>query len=238
VTRESRRKVSTPVENSGKLDVSVEDLAIARAAAAWLCRNTLAGWPFDELLAMANLALVQVLPEWRPGTCIRRDTWLMNILRYRVLDKVRETERCGRKGPRPQFCRILDYYEPQEDDATFVEKRAAISIATSPNQDALVMERELREAVERLPRRLARTVKMRFFEGRTLKEAGKALGVNESRAYQLQQKAMGLLREALAPQAQTSSHNSLQASGRKCEAIHGPVMVPKPGLGFALKQAA
>jgi len=236
VTRESRRKVSTPVENSGKLDVSVEDLAIARAAAAWLCRNTLAGWPFDELLAMANLALVQVLPEWRPGTCIRRDTWLMNILRYRVLDKVRETERCGRKGPRPQFCRILDYYEPQEDDATFVEKRAAISIATSPNQDALVMGRELREAVERLPRRLARLVHMRYFEQMLLTEIAACMGVTPGRVSQMETRAIALLRGALgAPQVQTSS---LHLQGRKCEAIHGPVMVPKPGLGFALKQAA
>jgi RNA polymerase sigma factor (sigma-70 family) len=200
-------------------EVSAEDLHAARLAAASL-RRTL-GFPhieWGDLLGYAHVALLRVLPEWDEKKSQNKRDWLYHMVRHGILDQVRKTEgryRGGAKtrvGERPQFCAYIDNRDTRPSD--------------SPSAEGLVLEREMLEAVDRLPPRLKSIIRMRYFLEMTVQETGKALGVCQSRAFHLEQKAVALLR------------TELTTSSRRPEAIHEPEAAPDPALGFVLPRAA
>jgi RNA polymerase sigma factor (sigma-70 family) len=195
-------------------EVSAEDLHAARLAAASL-RRTL-GFPhieWGDLLGYAHLALLRVLPAWDEKKSQNKRDWLYHKVRYGILDQVRETEHNRRIGERPQFCIHIENLDSRPSKAASAE--------------VLVLEREMLEAVDRLPARLKSIIRMRYFLDMTGKETAQALGVCQSRAFEIEKRAVALLRKDL-----TTS------SPRRPEAINEPEQAPDPALGFVLPRAA
>ena len=201
-------------------EVSAEDLQAARLAAGSL-RRTL-GFPhieWGDLLGYAHLALLRVLPTWDDQKSQNKRDWLYHKVRYGILDQVRESEgryRGGvktRVGERPLYCAYIDNRDSRP--------------SPGPSAEGLVLNREMLEAVDRLPPRLKSVIRMRYFLEMTVQETAKALGVCQSRAFEIEKRAVALLRKDL-----TTS------SPRRPEAIHEPEQAPDPALGFVLPRAA
>ena len=196
-------------------ELSAEDLDAARRAANPLRRSLphLPHFEWRDILAYAHVALLEALPGFDPAKSPNRGNWLYHRICYGILDQIREIEHPRRIGARPIYLTYLDNRDMRP--------------CRGPSAEGLVFERELLEAVERLPARLQSVIRMRYFLEMTTEETAKAMGVCQSRASQLEKKAVALLHIEL-----TSS------SSRRPEAIHEPEAAPDPALGFVLQQAA
>jgi RNA polymerase sigma factor (sigma-70 family) len=196
-------------------ELSAEDLDAARRAANTVRRSLplLPHFEWCDILAYAHVALLQALPGFDSAKSPNRGNWLYHKVCYGIVDQIREIEHPRRVGARPQFCTHIENLDSRPSQM--------------PSPDGLVFEREMLEAVERLPARLQSVIRMRYFLEMTTGETAKAMGVCQSRASQIEKKAMALLRNEL-----TSS------SSRRPEAIHEPEADPDPALGFVLQQAA
>ena len=94
----------------------------------------------------------------------------------------------------------LDEVVRGEDDQT--TRTESLADVTAPDPQGWLAHREshraLLAAVDRLPEREARIIRLYYGDTLSLREIGEALGVTESRASQLRSRAIATLRETLA----------------------------------------
>ena len=96
------------------------------------------------------------------------------------------------------FITSLDETTPLEDgevpaEATLADDRETAADRLDDESDKQV----LREALEELPERERQMLSLYYYEGLTLKEIGKVMGVSESRVSQIHGKGLSMLRAIL-----------------------------------------
>lgn len=134
----------------------------------------------EDLVGYGNVALVNALRVWDPQKAKKgQGSWIWHKVRWGILDQLRDAEKSRRKGERPLFERF---------------DQRVHEISTPAAQEALVMRRELLDAVERLPWRLGRVIRLRYFLEMPQRQAAAAMHISQSRMQQLEQEALGLLR--------------------------------------------
>jgi RNA polymerase sigma factor for flagellar operon FliA len=162
---------------------------------------------------------------------LRRDDWAPRSVRAgeRRLEQA-EAELTARRGTRPddralgtamgvdagEVSRLrariaaatvesLDRSVNRDDTATTLAETVADLAGLSAESE--IDERELRgylrDAVALLPERHRMVVVGHFFEGRSMTELGELLGVTQSRASQLKEDALGMMRRAIEAQYRT-----------------------------------
>lgn len=151
-----------------------------------------AGIEISDLIQAGNIGLLSATRTFQPESGAPLAAWARFRIRGEMLDTVR---RCiGRGSVRPVMLSASGD-QPELD----LENR----IATPPGESplCLVAARQraaiLSEEVGRLPARHRAVLKMRYCGEFNLREIGAKLSVNESRACQLHQSALGRLRRAL-----------------------------------------
>jgi RNA polymerase sigma factor (sigma-70 family) len=164
------------------MDCSPEDLALAQKMASIMRHYVPARVESEDILACAYLALVRALPTWDASKHYDRSKWLRYKIRFGIWDELR-TE--GHMQRASQVHPI--FYHP-----------AKLEKEVQADQDKLVLYRELRDAVKRLPPREAKIMRMRGLEGRGQPEVARVFKITEGRISQLEKKAMGRLRLDLA----------------------------------------
>ncbi len=157
---------------------------------------------------------------------LRRDAWPRGVRRVRrELEAARESLR-RELGAEPTLADLAKRVGTDEDrlertilrintieSTSPLANLEAVDTATlpavlvpsePPAPDAQYEQRELkdriRQALATLPARERRLISLYYFRGATMKEIGKAIGVNESRVSQLHARAMSRLRKAMSPQ--------------------------------------
>lgn len=179
---------SAPESSSGDLDRMVR--ALAGSVLARLPRH--AGVEMSDLIQAGNIGLLQAARTFRPENGAPLAGYARFRIRGEMLDAVRRNT--GRGQSKPVV--ITESCAPTEMD---IESRAATLPEQSPLSLLAAKQRAaiVREEVDRLPPRYRAVVGMRYSAESNLREIGAALRVNESRACQIHQSALGRLRRAL-----------------------------------------
>lgn len=175
----------------------------------------------DDLCAEGRLAVLEALESYQ-GFGVSERTWVNTRIRQRMIDAIRrldirtrdelrlamryasgqtesyeESERgravaarqlfsldCPGADGRPLMSRICDAQSPMPDDTAHRQEQ----------------RRRLIAAMENLTPRQRSVLKFRLFQGMSLREVGDQLDITESRASQLQKRAVERLTEAMLAQ--------------------------------------
>ena len=175
-----------------------QELAAANTGLAYwhadrFCRRT--RMDYDECVGAALLGLVNAARLFRPELGWRFSTYASWSIRNTL---ARELE-VERRRPDRLAVRLSGGTQPHSEwgdrrtGETFDEPAAP----EGPPPYDRETERAVADAVRALPPRERAVVRMRFYEGRKLAEAGAALGVTRERARQLQAQALRRVREAV-----------------------------------------
>lgn len=146
-------------------------------------------------------ALEREIARWRPPLCgMDADDYRQEALLawWQVQSRYDATR--GVKMATYAQHRVMGRVKDVRDWATHYGKMHYRRLRVSPAV-VLPVEREvwLRRDVNRLPARWRFVVIRRYWSGWTLKAIGRALGLSESRVFQIQQQALLALRGILAP---------------------------------------
>lgn len=160
--------------------------------------SQLHGLPRDELLAIGNVVVVELLDRFEPSQEVAFTTFAWRRIRGEMLDQGRRIRLGeGRRVARALLGPVADELEPEgdahDDDATIVariigratELAASYALSSSfsaPDEGVLAEERErgeaiLREAVAGLGEPDGPLLQLYYFEGKTLKQVAEALGI-------------------------------------------------------------
>lgn len=151
-----------------------------------------AGLEMSDLIQAGNIGLLSATRTFRPENGAPLAAYARFRIRGEMLDTVRRNT--GRGVAKPVLT-SASAGEPEMD----IESQIPTPPEHSPQELLAARERAaiLREEVERLPPRHRAVVRMRYANEFNLREIGAALRVNESRACQIHQSALGRLRQAL-----------------------------------------
>lgn len=151
-----------------------------------------AGIEMADLIQAGNIGLLSAARTFRPEDGAPLAAYARFRIRGEMLDTVRRNT--GRGAARP----VLMSSSAGEPEMN-IESQVPAPPELSPLGLLAARERAaiLREEVERLPPRHRAVVRMRYTSEYNLREIGTVLRVNESRACQLHQSALGQLRRAL-----------------------------------------
>ena len=173
--------------------ITSRDLREARIVSLQTFRNVRGEVPLEEILSLANLAVVELAHEFHGDRGAGWATFMKRFLRPRLIDKLRQSTkfRC------PVFY-VMREAEPLDDEPNLP--------AECVPQDELAMRRRtllrLRVEICKLPE-LQRRAVWRFLSlgGERAKngdgDAGKALGCNKGYASRLLSAAIATLREEM-----------------------------------------
>ncbi len=139
--------------------------------------------------------------QWIASTT--RATWAITLIRGAILQELRDWDwapRLERERAKAGQVEILHPVSVEERVKGSPELRLLDTVqdeAPGPEEvaEAADRDRRLLELVRKLPDREVEVIYRYYWEGETFKAIGKALGVSESRALQLQQQAMVRLRQ-------------------------------------------
>jgi RNA polymerase sigma factor for flagellar operon FliA len=151
-----------------------------------------AGIEMSDLIQAGNIGLLSAARTFRPEDGAPLAAYARFRIRGEMLDTVRRNT--GRGAGKPVLV-SASAGEPEMDIESLVPTPPELSplgLLAAGERAAI-----LREEVERLPPRHRAVVRMRYTSEYNLREIGAALRVNESRACQLHQNALGRLRRAL-----------------------------------------
>jgi RNA polymerase sigma factor for flagellar operon FliA len=151
-----------------------------------------AGLEMSDLIQAGNIGLLSAARTFRPEDGAPLAAYARFRIRGEMLDTVRRNT--GRGAARPVLM-SASAGEPEMDIESLVPTPPELSplgLLAAGERAAI-----LREEVERLPSRHRAVVRMRYTSEYNLREIGAVLRVNESRACQLHQSALGRLRRAL-----------------------------------------
>jgi RNA polymerase sigma factor for flagellar operon FliA len=151
-----------------------------------------AGLEMSDLIQAGNIGLLSAARTFRPEDGAPLAAYARFRIRGEMLDTVRRST--GRGAGKPVLV-SASAGEAEKD----IENRVPTPPELSPLGLLAARQRAaiLHEEVERLPPRHRAVVRMRYASEYNLREIGAALRVNESRACQLHQNALGRLRRAL-----------------------------------------
>jgi RNA polymerase sigma factor (sigma-70 family) len=161
--------------------ITAEDIALARGAGRSIRKSIPFRVTDDDLASCAYVALLKAIPTWDPARFDRRG-FLWRRIRQRVIDELRGEDEVQRAGSaQPQF--VSD------------EGRGR---CTDANQETEVLHAEIRSAVDSLPPRLAKVIRMRYYDEQTQEEVGRAFNVTPGQISHLEKSALAELRGKLA----------------------------------------
>jgi len=177
------------------------------------------GLDAEDLKAEGRVAVLEALNTYQ-GFGIKESTWVRTRIRQRMIDAIRRMD-LGSRGEmraalRLQVCGTGEGVE--RESARRVAARRLVSMDTAagdsepmvarlvdmrtPAPDTVVEGRlrgqQLVGAMAKLPGRQRRAIELGLFEGMALREIGERMGISESRACQLQKRAVTRLRRELA----------------------------------------
>lgn len=156
---------------------------LARRAAVAVKRRVPDWVEIEDLEQWAYTGLVRAARQYRPRMGVPFAAYAWPIVKGAVWDRYRRREYEQEvRLPRARVNGEIRSVAPCDIDRMIDEENA---------------ERELADALNALPDRERQVIWMYFYEGRSLRSAGRALSVNESRACQLKQRALRILREML-----------------------------------------
>ncbi len=155
----------------------------------------------EDAVQETLVAALDALTEFR-GDAAQR-TWLIGILRHKVLDTIRRRARDERF--RAALTRSIDADEPTFARGSFVDR---LPLDTDPDGPAEAAEqrRRIREALEGLPEPMRIAVCLRELDGLDSETIGSILDVSRPNVWTLVHRAKTRLRAALAePQLPTAA---------------------------------
>jgi RNA polymerase sigma factor for flagellar operon FliA len=183
--------LSNPIEDlNGVQELKGMVRTLARRVLASTPRH--AGLELSDLIQVGNIGLLNAVRTFRPEYGAPLAGYAKFRIRGEMLDTVRRST--GRGCCKP----ILVSPSPERPESD-LESRACTPPEHSPLSLLAARQRSaiLREEVDRLPPRYRAVVRMRYATEYNLREIGAVLHVNESRACQIHQNALGRLRLAL-----------------------------------------
>jgi RNA polymerase sigma factor for flagellar operon FliA len=148
------------------------------------------GIEISDLVQAGNVGLLQAKLNYNPGRGAPLSGYAKFRIRGEMLDVVRRSARNARTtGVASRF----------REDTAECEAPASGAADNSPQATYVRHQRAriIGEEIKRLPPRYRMVVRLRYGGEMTLREIGDALSVNESRACQIHQGALTLLRRAL-----------------------------------------
>lgn len=174
------------------------------------------GLEFEDLVSAGKIGVIEAIKKYDPLKIRRKkkggkrkrlylcsfSTYVQNSIYWHIKNeidsfvegtKVKHGKQGKVKKVIPEYV-ALDAAISSEDDASFHELIADEN-AVSPSQSALFAE--MWGIVERLPAAQQSVLKMRYKEGKTLEQAGDVLGLTRERVRQIEDKAIGKLRELM-----------------------------------------
>ena len=153
---------------------------LVRSLAAGVRRRLPPSVDMDELIAYGQVGLAEAARDFDPGRGIQFSTFAYYRVRGAIYDALSKISWFAHSGG----C-------DKEADA---EDSRAVVDASTPSPPAAAMRRELEqflsEMVDRLPCEAATLIRAVYFEGQTLEEAGKRLGISKSWASRLNAKTL------------------------------------------------
>jgi RNA polymerase primary sigma factor len=152
----------------------------------------------DEVTSLATLGLYRAARVFDPARGVRFSAFAWHYLRATVFSALADSD----------FIRVPRHL-PAEERQALRERLAPVSLfqrwqdghredaaaPAAPEADEDLAA--VREAVEGLPPRLRRVIRLRYYDGKTLEQIGHAVGVTRERARQLVEQALEELRLAL-----------------------------------------
>jgi RNA polymerase sigma factor for flagellar operon FliA len=142
-----------------------------------------------DLVQAGNVGLLQAARSFEPGRGAPLAGYAKFRIRGEMLDVVRRSAETAR----------VFTSTSGTDDVAELDGRIPTSNDSSPQSSVLKRQRAeiIGEEVKRLPPRYRTVVRLRYSGEMTLRQIGAALSVNESRACQIHQNALSLLKRAL-----------------------------------------
>ena len=173
-------------------------LAVTAKLTARLARLVVAVHGSDELLSLANMAAYEAIRAYRPslgGGFSNAVVWRMRAAFADAVRDLRAQPRCYLK----EFKRVSwQQIAVRLDNQPYTPPRSS---GQAGDNDACAAVELVRIGLARLERRnarMAKVLRLRFFEGRTLQDIGALLGVSKERARQLEAQGLAHLRRAFA----------------------------------------
>lgn len=168
---------------------------MALRAAAAFCRRLPPSIDLRDVRQAAVLGLLRAARDFDPrhGVPFRPYAWLR--IRGEIVDYLREMDWASR------YDRAAWKARGAEVSMESLPDERLLPPGGEPRPDELCLAAELRRllaaAIAALPKRARQAVELYYFKGLTLREAGRAMGVNESRVCQILKPALRELRRAL-----------------------------------------
>jgi len=168
--------------------VSDEDLAeymhSARSLAKSVWRSVRIA-DFDDLVAEANMAVVEALAKYDPTRGASKSTYIFSYVRWRLWDAVREAIGCRNPEKAPKFCQLSQAMHLTEDSTAF--------------DTVLHGEREriVEEALRRLSPGEFLVVHLRYCEGLSITKISEMMGFARGTVWQRCYRAVKKLRRSI-----------------------------------------
>lgn len=187
-------------------------LGIARAKALQRWHRSRRNFSADDLISDVYLAVLKARDQWDAAQGVRFGTYAGTLIRHAILEFFRATQAVSRSCyQRQKAGQVLQPHElppislqiRQSADSTCYSDICDLQDELAderPGPEACALEAEralaLRRAVDCLPERWRYLIQQSYWEGRSRADAGRDLGVNQQRAYQIHQQAMERLRHS------------------------------------------
>ena len=140
------------------------------------------GTPYDELFSAGSFGLVKAANSFDVSKGFKFATYATRCIENEILMLLRKAKKS------PQCVTLHRYNDEQEKDFDF-------EIAYFEKYEQIDELLTLKEAIAQLSERDKKLIFMRYFQGKTQAEVGKAIGVEQSYVSRLERQALKKLKE-------------------------------------------
>jgi len=138
-----------------------------------------------NLCGMGALALVQAAEQYDPKrNHSSSNAYFAHKIRFGILDQIRKIEHHRRVGPRPALVQLPPLPDRFRDERQRLEGAAIASV-------------DVPRLMESLPERWREVLRLYYWQGLTMLECGRRLGVSEGRISQIHKAALEKMTPAL-----------------------------------------
>jgi RNA polymerase sigma factor for flagellar operon FliA len=152
-----------------------------------------------DMMSFGNMGLVKAADTFNPGRNVKFSTWA----RVKIFGEILEGKRRTLGDPRTKAVQCENAFKTCSLDALVDSSSAWLDIFPDPNvnleQEIMASweAEQVRQAISKLPERWQKIVRMYYFDDMNYKTIGKALGICETRVYQIVHQSYDKMRPEL-----------------------------------------
>lgn len=155
----------------------------------------------EDLIAAGSFGLIDAASRYDPRRKTKFTTFATPRIRGAILDELRRMDWVPRlvrqRGEEPTYMTNFSDLMNQSPDDDEDSDEFVIEDPSKDIRDKIDLKQRLDAAINQLQPKYQQAVRLYYFDGLTLKEAAKHLGITESRACQIVNKAVPQLKRIL-----------------------------------------